>query len=133
MYTFRNMYDEVQVMTLMEASQLVSGDPAIKKRFEEILLNNKNKRRVKDGFEPGWQPNINRYAGGPGEYQKILKEEGLVEVGRDYVPQEAVTNTNWCHTEEFAMALKEQGESLTDNEVEAIKTGDFFKDIKIEE
>lgn len=113
-------------MTLQEAVALLE-DPVIKSRFDEILLNSQNVRRKKDGFTPGWQENIQAYAGGRQEYAKILKEKGLVEIGNDYIPQESTLNHNYCHTEEFVKDCLDQGIDLTGNEIDAIKSGEYFK------
>lgn len=130
-YTFRDSNNEVLVMTLQEASQKID-DPAIKARFDEIIANSKNIRRKKDGFEPGYQANTGRYAGGRLEYEKQLKEMGLVEVGYDYVPQESIGEHNFCHTEEFIQTCVENGVELSGQEQEAIKSGEYFKDIAID-
>lgn len=126
-YPFKTSAGEIQMMTLQEAVAHLE-DPEIKRKFEEILLNSKNVRRKKDGFTPGWQENIQAYAGGPREYAQLLKEKGLVEIGYDYVPQESKGNYNFCQTEEFVEACIEQGIDLTGNEIEAIKSGEYFKD-----
>lgn len=86
----------------------------------------------KDGFEPGWQENIQAYAGGRQEYDRLLKEQGLVELGYDYVPQESVGDYNACATPEFIEACLEAGIDLSGNEQEAIKSGEYFKDITLE-
>lgn len=104
------------------------ADPAIKEKFDNIILNSKNKRMKKDGFEPGWQENIQAYAGGRLEYNKLLKERGLVEIGYDYVPQESKGNLNYCHSQEFVDECLGQGIELSGNEIEAIKSGEYFKE-----
>lgn len=126
-YIFKRDSGQVEVMSLQDAVKRLS-EPDIKKRFEEILLNNQNKRRKKDGFEPGWQENIQAYAGGRMEYDKILKEKGLTEVGYDYVPQESTGDYNFCQTQEFVDACLDSGIELSGNEIDAIKSGDYFKD-----
>jgi hypothetical protein len=126
-YIFKNSKGETEIMSLMDASKKLD-DPEIRKRFDEICLNQKNKRMKKDGFEPGWQANINAYAGGRQEYNKLLKERGLVEIGYDYVPQESEGNYDYCRSDEFINNCIDNGVSLSDNEREAIKSGDFFKD-----
>lgn len=130
-YTITDSQGAVHVLTLHEMSQKIQGDEAIKKRFEEILLNSANKRRKKDGFEPGFQPNTNRYAGGRLEYEKQLKEMGLVEIGYDYVPQASEGGVNPCHSEEFVKACIETGVELSGQEAEAIKSGGYFKDVHV--
>lgn len=112
-------------MTFEEAFKL--DIPDIREQINQILDRLKNRRRVKDGFTPGWQENIGEYAGGPREYQRLLKEKGLVEIGYDYVPRESTLNINPCANEEFVKAAFEAGVQLTGSEVEAIKSGEYFK------
>lgn len=130
-YTFRNSLNEVLVMTLQEAALKIS-DPAIMTRFNEIIANSKNVRRRKDGFAPGFQENTGRYAGGRLEYEKQLKEMGLVEIGYDYIPQETNAEYNPCANEGFIESCLEAGIELSGNEAEAIKSGEYFKDAPVE-
>ncbi|MGE3608016.1 MAG: hypothetical protein AB7I27_00410 [Bacteriovoracaceae bacterium] len=129
-YTFKRDSGDVEIMTLLEASTKIH-EPDIKRRFEEIILNSQNKRRKKDGFTPGWQENINAYAGGRMEYDRLLKERGLVELGNDYIPQEAKGDYNFCQTEEFIQTCLEEGIDLSGNEIDAIKSGEYFKNIEL--
>jgi hypothetical protein len=130
-YTFKDSQGELHVMTLQEAAMRID-DIAIRARFNEIIANSKNVRRKKDGFEPGVQPNTGMYAGGRMEYQKQLKDLGLVEIGYDYIPQESVGDYNFCQTEEFIQTCLDSGIDLSGNEQEAIKTGEYFKSVEIE-
>lgn len=126
-YPFKTKDGEIKIMTLQEAVAHLE-DPAIKSKFDEILLNSKNVRRKKDGFTPGWQENIQAHAGGPQEYARLLKEKGLVEIGYDYVPQESDGGYNYCQTNDFVEACIEEGIDLSGNEIKAIKSGDYFKE-----
>lgn len=130
-FIFKRDSGQVEVMTLQEAARKIS-EPDIKRRFEEILSNLQNKRMKKDGFTPGWQENINAYAGGREEYNRLLKEQGLVEIGYDYTPEESKGEYNYCQTEEFVQACLEQGIDLSGNEVEAIKSGEMYKSVELE-
>jgi hypothetical protein len=125
LYTF-NINGSVEVMTLAEA--ISKNDPKYQKRIEEIRLNNSNKKRVRDGFEPGWQENIQSYCGDRKQYDQALKERGLVEIGKDYVPQDNTKLGGFCQSEEFIQEVQAQGVELSGNEVEAIKSGEYFQD-----
>lgn len=129
-YSFKTSDGQVEVLTLQDAFKL--DDPLVKKRVHEIILNGKNIKRKKDGFEPGWQENIQAYAGGKMEYQKLLNEKGLVEIGYDYVPGESVGDHSFFKTDSFIEACKESGIELSDNEADAIKSGEYFKNVEIE-
>lgn len=132
-YKFKLVTGEEVDLTLEEAKLL--DDPDVKFQIKcELYLGMKAKpfiRRKKDGFTPGWQENIKAYAGGRLEYNKLLKEKGLVEIGYDYIPTEHKVTKSLCANEEFAMMAKEVVPDLSDNEVEAIKTGELFETTKI--
>jgi hypothetical protein len=123
-FTFSN--GESKMLTLSEAKE--ANDELVKKRIEDIIQSFSTKRMKKDGFEPGWQPNINAYAGGRQEYSRLLKERGLVEIGYDYIPQEDVRDHSPCSTKEFIDTAVESGVELSDNEKDAILSGEYFKD-----
>lgn len=125
-YTFTDNNGEIKLMTLEEARKC--DDIHIKDRIKQIISNFSTKRMKKDGFEPGWQENIQAYAGGRREYNRLLKEKGLVEIGYDYVPQESNPNIHPCANEEFVKSAIEAGVDLSENEAEAIKSGEYFKD-----
>jgi len=127
-YTFTMLDGTEKLMTITEALREAGNEnDHIRIRIKEIIANSKVKRRAKDGFTPGWQENINEYAGGRKEYDRLLKEKGLVEIGYDYVPKESTKVSNPCASLEFALHAKEVGVELSDREVEAISTGEYFE------
>jgi hypothetical protein len=125
-YTF-NLNGDIKLMTMEEASKY----PELTDRIKQIIEAHKAKRMTKDGFEPGYQPNLGEYVGGRLEYNKKLKEKGLVEIGYDYIPKESCPNISPLQGEEMAKAVKEIVPELSDNEVEAIKTGEYFNESKV--
>jgi len=128
LYCFK--YDnKVEFLTLLQARALNS--PVIELRIKEIILNSKYKRMKKDGFEPGMQDNINEYCGSRGEYDRRIRELGLVEIGYDAVPQDSTTTTDYTANLEFALHAREIGVSLTDNEIEGLVDGSMLKDVEL--
>lgn len=125
-YLFTLSDGKPHYLTIQEAMAL--NDETIMPRLNQIKGNMALKKRQKDGFEPGWQPNINEYVGGRKEYEKKLKEKGLVELGYDYVPKESTIVSNHCASLDFALHAKEVGVELSDNEVDAIASGEYFKE-----
>lgn len=113
----------IKNMSIQAARAL--NHPEINAQIERLILNRRNKKMKKDGFTPGWQENIQAYAGGRLEYDRMLKERGLVEIGYDYVPQDSTTETG-ARGLEFALHAKELGIELSENEVEAIADGSYF-------
>lgn len=125
LYTF-NVNGSVEVLTLADAVQRT--EPDVVKRVEQIRANIQNKRMVKDGFEPGWQENIQAYCGDRRQYDQALKDRGLVEIGKDYVPTDSTNDENPVDNQQFLENCLEAGIELSGNEAEAIQTGEYFKD-----
>ena len=126
-FTFPN--GDIKYLSFEEAVKI--NEEWVFKRIEQIRNNYRNKRMNKDGFEPGWQPNINEYCPDRGNYDKRLKELGLVECGRDISHiKDSTTTGGYCESKEWALAARESGVELSDNEVEAIASGEFFKEFK---
>lgn len=126
-YPFKMPSGEIENLSLREAF-LRKDEPAIASRIQEIVGNLALRRRKKDGFEPGWQENIREYCSSRREYDRAIQRNGLVEVGYEYVPQEHNPDTNPCANREFVQACIDEGVDLSDNEKDAIMTGDYFKD-----
>lgn len=40
-------------------------------------------RRIRDGFQPGWQYSLGMYVDTYEKYKRICKERGLIEIGND--------------------------------------------------
>lgn len=43
----------------------------------------KQKGRIRDGFQPGWQSNIQAFAWSRGMYDRLLRQKGLIELGKE--------------------------------------------------
>lgn len=127
-YSFKLPNGDYEMLTLQDACK----NPALKERVNQIIESFKAKRMTKDGFEPGFQQNLGEYVGGRLEYNKKLKEKGLVEIGYDYIPTESKPDISPLQGEDMALAVKEIVPELSDREVDAIKTGEFFKEKKHE-
>lgn len=123
LYKFKMADGSIEFLTIEQAK--LKGVPDFEKRFDEIVLNSKNKRMNRDGFEPGWQENIQAYAGGRKEYEKLLKERGLVEIGYDYTPEDS-TSVKGAQGIDFALHAKELGIELNEQEIDAIADGSYF-------
>jgi hypothetical protein len=125
-YSFKTSDGKIEILTYQQASKL--NDPLIKKRMEEIKDNTSNVKRVRDGFQSGWQENIGENCGDRKQYDNALKARGLVEIGKDYVPNGERNEISPCANEEFVQECLNQGVKLTGEEQSAIVSGDFFKD-----
>ena len=104
-------------------------------RCDEIVeeFRNKNKKkRHKDGFVPGWQENIRMYITCPHQYKRALKDLGLVEVGYDVEFKDTTKVSNPFENEELIKEAVKSGIYLSGREIEALKSGDYFKDVKLD-
>ena len=109
-YSFKTSDGSHEVLTLAQAATLT--DPLIKLRLDEIRMNIANVKRKHDGFEPGIQANTGMYAGGRLEYNRQLKELGLVEIGNDYTPKDSNGDYNYCQSDTFVESCIEAGIEL---------------------
>lgn len=109
------------------------GCKHMNKRADEIVdaIKSKNKpKHKKDGFVPGWQENIRMYITCPHQYRRALRDLGLVEIGNDYIPQDTTRTSNPFENEELIKAAIKSGIYLSGNEIEALKSGEYFKGVK---
>lgn len=86
--------------------------------------------RVRDGFQPGWNIGLGMYVSSREMYQRILKERGLIEVGREKPKDHEhdvrqIEKKNWdeCFTDSNLrqMANDVGGLSLTDGDIRRLK------------
>lgn len=128
-YHLFKVNNELMTLSIEEACKI--GTPEIKEQLKRIKENQANKRRVKDGFTPGWQENINKNCGSQAEYNRTLKEMGLVEIGRDYIPKDSTTTCNPFGSDEMVKAIIDTGIELSGQEADGVKSGELFKDIPV--
>lgn len=82
------------------------------------------KRRLRDGFQAGYQPQLGQYVGGPREYAQILKDKGYIELGNDKnIHISGKCNGETVLNAELTKDLKEL--ELSDREIDAINTGEI--------
>lgn len=123
-FSFKATDGQIEILTLAQA--LKHSDPAIKSRVQEIRQNLSNVKRKQDGFQPGWQENIQAYCGDRRQYNDALKERGLVEIGNEKIPE--IEKQHSCANEGFIDALTEAGLEVSGEEAKAIVSGELFKD-----
>lgn len=117
-----------RMLTVMQARSF--GCKHMIKRANEIVdsINSKNKKKhKKDGFVPGWQENIMCNAWSYGEYQRILKQNGLIELGNETAPIKDATTTGGYYNDEFFKSAHDAGIYISGKEEEAMRSGDYFK------
>lgn len=119
--------EEARKITIIDDNGLEIKNPVIQKRIEQIIENSSNRRRIQDGFQPGFQPNINEYCGDRKQYDAALRAKGLVEVGNERIDWVGEKRHS-CANEGFIKSMVEEGIPVDGNEAEAILSGEFFKD-----
>lgn len=116
---------KIEYMSIKDAIAL--DNDAVATRVKEIMLNLKSKRMIKDGFEPGYQDNINEYVGSKGEYDRRLRELGLIEIGYETAHIKETTEVGGAmKSEGFIEAALELGIDLNEQEIDAMKSGEYF-------
>lgn len=78
-YTFKYPDGSLKMHSLKEAYQI--KEDFIQERIQEILHNQANKSRVRDGFQAGFNVGLGCEVRTRGHQKEILKEKGLIEVG----------------------------------------------------
>ncbi len=122
----------IEYLSIKDAIAL--NNDAVATRIKEIQLNLKSKRMIKDGFEPGMQDNINEYCGSKGEYDRRLKELGLIELGYDTSHIKETTEVGGAMSGDgFIEAALELGIDLNDQEIDAMKSGEYFDESLVNE
>lgn len=110
------------------------GCKNITKRCDEIVEYYKSKakkKHKKDGFVPGWQENIRMYISCPFQYRRALKELGLVEIGNDSTPHDSTKTSNPFSNDAMIKAAVDSGIYLSGREIDALKSGDYFKGLPV--
>lgn len=117
-------------LTIQQARSF--GCPKMNERCQEIIDFNRSKNKgayKKDGFKPGWQENIREYCGSRGQYDRRLKELGLVEIGNEGRVVESTSKAfNPFEIEEFCKEVYDSLDSKSENLIEAFKKGIAQKD-----
>lgn len=109
------------------------GCKHMNRRADEIIDAMKSKKKgqhKKDGFVPGWQENIRMYITCPHQYRRALKDLGLVEIGNDYIPQDETRVSNPFNNDALIKQAIDSGIYLSGREIDALKSGEYFKDVK---
>lgn len=86
----------------------------------------KSSKRVKDGFQPGWQPNIRKHCETYSEYKAHLKQMGLIEFGYEEIEKyhcQNLAKQKPVWDDETLKIVYDKGIKVTDNEAYALKKG----------
>lgn len=76
-------------------------------------------KRITDGFQPGYNWALGQYVGGRREYQKILSQRGLVEVGKDKPPPDGQEKRPF-HDYEMKKEIKKIAPDISDKTLDSL-------------
>ena len=76
------------------------------------------KNRIKDGFSSGWQPQLGQRVGGRREYDRLLKDKGMIEIGKE-TPKGASEKETSYFTGDLAKELASYG--VSDRAIDNLK------------
>jgi hypothetical protein len=94
---FNGFRDQLQSLTLLRANSHTSGD----------------------GFKPGWHPGLNMEIRTNGQYQAVLKERGMVEVGNEKQTVRKQKESS-VFTEDIIKEVREKGGEISDREADKL-------------
>lgn len=84
-------------------------------------------RMTKDGFQIGFNPALGMHIRGRKHYNQVLKERGLIEMGKERVrPNEKIERK--FIDESIVKAAVDMGASLSGVEADALASGEYVKD-----
>jgi len=85
------------------------------------MITMKSGKLAKDGFQPGYQPNIRKHCATYGQYKAELKRMGLIEIGYDELPENEEAPTQYFTDEVLRKIYTKQGISLDSREADHLK------------
>lgn len=88
-------------------------------QLESLQLLRANSHSKGDGFKPGWHPGLNMEIRTNGQYQKILKEKGMVEVGNEKQKTQKVKSKS-AFTEDIIKDAIKQGAEISGREADKL-------------
>lgn len=92
-------------------------------QLESLTLLRANSHKAKtDGFQPGWHPALGMEIRTNGQYQQVLKERGMREVGNE--KQDHKKKETKVFTEEIIKDAIQSGANISGNEAAALVKGE---------
>lgn len=73
-----------------------------------------------DGFKAGWNPGIGCYVKSRSHHKRLLREKGLVEVGREPAKQDWSEKTKYFNHDDLK-GIKAECPDISDNSLDALK------------
>jgi hypothetical protein len=116
---------EVSDMTNAFMSELVEQHGeclynGFRDQLESLQLLRANSHKTKtDGFQPGWHPALQMEIRTNEQYQRVLKEKGMVEIGNER-QKDPVKKKTAAFTDDVIKKAKEMGATLSDREADRL-------------
>lgn len=88
-------------------------------QLESLTLLRANSHTTGDGFKPGWHPGLNMEIRTNGQYQQVLKERGMVEVGNEKQKVKTQKKSS-AFTEEIIKDAIQSGAEISGNEAKKL-------------
>lgn len=92
-------------------------------QLESLQLLRANSHSKGDGFKPGWHPGLNMEIRTNGQYQQILKEKGMVEIGNEK-QKTAKMKKKSAFTEDIIKDAISKGAEISGREASALLAGE---------
>lgn len=92
-------------------------------QLESLQLLRANSHSKGDGFKPGWHPGLNMEIRTNGQYQQVLKEKGMVEIGNEK-QKTRETKKKSAFTEEIIKDAIDKGANISGREAGALLAGE---------
>jgi len=120
-YVFSN--NSIRFLSPEEADKFLEENEDIHTVFDGYRHEVANPPRIRDGFQPGYQPNLGREVTHYDEYKRIVKQKGCVIAGNDKPGlRKKVQKSNYV-TDSVLKNAVERGAKISGNEAAALKKG----------
>lgn len=92
-------------------------------QLESLQLLRANSHSRGDGFKPGWHPGLGMEIRTNGQYQQVLREKGMIEVGNE--SQSRKKSASSLFTDEIIKDAINSGAEISGQEAERLKSSEF--------
>lgn len=89
-------------------------------------------RSTKDGFQSGWHPSLGMHIRGKKHFNQVLKEKGLIEMGKEKVTPQERKKKNYIDETGIKEAV-DLGAEISGQEADALISGEYKEHKIIEE
>lgn len=109
----RATMDEIAEICKLQGIELIYNE--FRDQLDSLQLLRANSHKTKtDGFQPGWHPGLNMEIRTNGQYQQVLKERGMREVGNE--KQSDAKRSTKVFTEEIIKDAVQAGAEISGQE-----------------